>query len=157
MPHVNKDTNGAVIVDDRYSPLLVCAHIREVQVAQAAWCESMVLGIAEREYAAGKRVLVIHDATQAKMASAELRKFWADSGIRNRAHVATLFLDNTIVMPTPLLRGIMTAVRWLNPQAANFRVFGTLDAAITDAVRLLAASGHPVKLPRSGYHLPPET
>jgi hypothetical protein len=154
MVEINEGTQGTIVVDDRYAPLIVSTFLGEVDLSQGLWYERIVLGVITREATGGRRVVSVHDASRATRTTAEMRQFWADMSARNAATMESRTLANLVVVTNPLMRGVITAVGWMNPKVASLKIFPTLDAATTDALRLLREAGTPAALPPGGYRLP---
>jgi hypothetical protein len=147
----NEGAKGAIIVDARYLPLIVSSFVGEVELAQGLWYEEVVQRLIWAEAQRGRRSLNVHDAVRATRTSPEMRKFWADMSARNTATMEARMAGNFIVVASPLLRGVITAVGWLNPKVAKLKVFGNLDTAVSAAVLVLDGLGTPVALPAEGY------
>lgn len=154
MIEVNEGPKGAVIIDDRYAPLLVSTFIGEVELEQGRWYERTVLEVIARSATEGRRVASVHDASQVTRTTAEMRQFWADMSSRNQTTLESRTLANLIVVTNALMRGVLTAVGWMNPKVASLKLFPTLDAAVSEALKLLRDAGTPVTLPAGGYRTP---
>lgn len=153
MVEVKEGTTGAVVIDDRYAPLVVSSFIGDVDLSLGTWYEQITQRLISSQFSQGRRVVNIHDASLATRTSAEMRKFWAEMSARNEATMQTKTLANLIVVTNPILRGVITAVSWLNPKVAKLQVFSSLDAAVKTALGLLESAGTPVALPHGGYQL----
>src|SRR5688572_9373782 len=103
---------------------------------------------------AGRRIVGISDASQSARTSPEMRKFWADMSRRAPADVNRIVLANLVVISSPMMRGVLTAVGWLNPEVAQLRIFPSLKAAVDEGVDQLRAQGLTVPLPPGGYQPP---
>lgn len=154
MVAINEGKKGVVIVDNRYAPLIVSTFSGEVELDQGLWYERVSLELIGREATAGRRVVSIHDASRVTRTSAEMRRFWADMSARNSATLESRTLASVVVVSNALMRGVLTAVGWMNPKVAALKLFPTLDAAVADAQKLLQAAGTPVTIPPGGYQLP---
>ena len=154
MVPINEGEKGTVILDNRYVPLIVSTFVGEVELSQGLWYERMILELIGREGAAGRRVVNIHDASRVTKTSAEMRRFWADLSARHAATLESRTLANVIVVSNALMRGVLTAVGWMNPRVAALKLFPTLETAIAASQKLLQAAGTPVTIPMGGYQLP---
>jgi hypothetical protein len=134
--------------------LLVSTFIGDVQLDQGLWYEEVTRRAISHEVKHGRKVANVHDASRSTGSSPEMRKFWADLGKRNAATMETRTLVNFIVVSSPVVRGVLTAVGWLNPQVARLRTFSTLQLAVGEAIVLLERAGTKVTLPLGGYRLP---
>lgn len=153
MVETNEGPTGAIIIDDRYSPLLVVSYFGELQLAQGQWFEQhmqrLIASSRHRE-----RLVTVHDASRSTKTSPEMRKFWAEMSARASANPSARTLADLLVITSAIMRGVITAVGWLNPEVAKMRVFPSLEAALTEATKLLTAAGTGVQLPAGGYSLP---
>lgn len=154
MVDVNEGKKGVVIVDNRYVPLIVSTFIGEVELDQGLWYERVTLELIAREAQAGRRVVSIHDASRVTKTSADMRRFWAEMSARNSATLESRTLANVVVVTNALMRGVLTAVGWMNPRVASLKLFPSLDAAVAASQKLLQAAGTPVTIPPGGYQLP---
>ncbi len=154
MVEVNEGPKGAVIVDDRYLPLLVSTYVGEVEIQQGRWYERVVLEVIGRAASEGRRVASVHDTSRVTRTTAEMRQFWAEMSSRNAPTLESRTLANLMVVTSALMRGVLTAVGWMNPKVASLKLFPSLDAAVTEALRLLRDAGTPVTLPAGGYRTP---
>jgi hypothetical protein len=155
MPEVKDGRLGRVIVDDRYAPLIISSFIGETDLPLGEWFEETSIRLVRAQGRLRRRVVGIHDTSQAGRTSAEMRKFWADMAKRTPPEVERAMLSNLIVISSPIMRGVLTAVGWLNPEVAKLRTFPSLAAAIDAAIADLRADGSTVTLPPGGYVLPP--
>ncbi len=156
MVEAKEGPTGAVVIDDRYAPLVVSSFVGDVDLPLGTWYEQVTQKIILNQFLEGRRVVNVHDASRSTRTSPEMRKFWADMSARNAATMESRTLGNLIVVSNPLIRGVLTAVGWLNPQVAKLKVFSSLEAAVSEAVEMLDGAGTPVALPPGGYQLPTE-
>jgi len=154
MPELKDGALGRVIIDDRYAPLIVSSFIGEVDLPLGEWYEETSHRLIRAQGKLGRRVVGIHDASQAGRSSPEMRKFWADMSRRAPKDIQSIVLSNLIVISSPMMRGVLTAVGWLNPEVAQLRIFPSLAAAIDDARQQLDKAGTPISLPAGGYQIP---
>jgi hypothetical protein len=155
MPLISEGHLGTVVVDDRYAPLIVTTFIGQVELDQGMWFERTIRKLIHEQYALGSRIVNIHDATRSSRTTPEMRKFWAEMSSRNEQLLEAKTLSNPIVVGSAMLRGVITAVGWLNPRVAKLEVFPTLTEAIAASVELLKRSGSTIQLSLAGYELPP--
>jgi hypothetical protein len=147
---------GAVIIDDRYAPLVVSTFIGSVSLAEGKWFESKILKLADRHFRRGNRIINIHDATYSARTSPEMRRFWADMSERNEATLDLQLLEGPVVISNSIIRGVMTAVGWLNPKVAKIQTYGTIEKAIAESLVKLSDAGMKAQAPAKGYSLPTE-
>jgi hypothetical protein len=145
MPEFREGSLGSVIVDDRYTPLIVSTFVGEVDLPLGQWYEATSHKVILREAARGRPIVNIHDASRSTRTSPEMRKFWADIKKRTPPGVETAVLANLIVISSAVMRGVITAA---------LKTYPSLDAALAEAQRLLAQAGTPVVLPAGGYQAP---
>lgn len=142
---------GAAFIDARFSPLIVSCFVGDVDLELGQWYERALEEVILGETSGGGRVINVNDASRSIRTSAEMRKFWAEMSERNSEIMAQRTLGNIIVVSNPLMRGVITAVSWLNPRVAKMQVLPSLDRAVVEAVARLSGAGYPVRLPRYGF------
>lgn len=142
---------GAAFIDARYAPLIVSCFVGDVDLAVGKWYEDNLAEVILGETAGGRRVVNVNDASRSIRTSPDMRKFWAEMSERNSEMMAERTLGNIIVVTNPLMRGVITAVSWLNPRVAKMQVLPSFERAVAEAVSRLSGAGYPVKLPRHGF------
>lgn len=157
MPRMKEGATGAVVIDDRYAPLVVSTFIGVVELPEGQWFEQECVRLLQREHARGHRIINIHDTTHIRRTPPEMRKFWAEMSTRNEAMWARSVIETPLVISNALMRGVLTAVGWLNPKVANLPTHATIDQAIGSAVIKLRAAGMKVEVPLENYVLPAES
>jgi hypothetical protein len=154
MPEFRVGSVGSVVVDDRFAPLLISTFVGEVDLPLGQWFEDTIHKLILREAARGRRVINIHDASRSTRTSPDMRRFWADIEKRTPPIVEAAVLANMIVITSAVMRGVITAVGWLNPKVAALKTYPNLDAALAEGLRLLAQAGTAVVMPAGGYEAP---
>jgi hypothetical protein len=149
--HIQQAGAGAVAIDERYLPLVVSCFIGDVNLSLGAWYEKTIHDVVQDETMSERRIVNIHDATHTTRTSPEMRKFWAELSTRNAETVGVRTLHNFIVVSNPIMRGVVTAVTWLNPSVSQIQVFANLQRAVTEASARLGAAGTPTRLPSQGF------
>lgn len=157
MPLVKKGATGAVVIDDRYAPLIVSTFIGVVELPLGQWFEQENARLIQREHARGHRVIHVHDTTYIERTPPEMRKFWAEMSARNETMWELCVIETPLVVSNALMRGVLTAVGWLNPKVAKLPTYSTIDQAIVASVVKLEAAGMRVQVPFKNYVLPPDT
>lgn len=153
---MKQSATGAVVIDDRYCPLIVSTFIGVVELALGQWFEQENVRLIQRERARGHRLIHVHDTTYIERTPPEMRKFWAEMGARNEAMAQQCVIETPLVVSSALMRGVLTAVGWLNPKIAKIPSYATIDQAIVASVAKLEAEKIRVTLPFKKYALPPE-
>ncbi len=91
--------------------------------------------LANRESAAPRKAVVIIDASVALMPPSEARTQQAE-WLRQNGHLVRLVTHQLgFVLPTPILRGFVTAVSYLVPQPVPNTTHGSLDEAVAWAIQ----------------------
>lgn len=142
---------GAAFIDLRFAPLIVSCFVGDVDLALGKWYERTLAEVILGQTSGGRRVINVNDASRSIRTSPDMRKFWADMSERNSEMMAAHTLGNIIVVSNPLMRGVITAVSWLNPRVAKMQVLPSLERAVAEAVGRLGGAGHPVRLPKHGF------
>jgi hypothetical protein len=108
------------------------AQIREFCEHREAWART-----------ASHRCAWVADLSRLAGVSATQRKMFADHLKRFEAHDVAHNQGSAIVVPSAVLRGIMTAVFWLSPPKFPNQAFASIDAAMLWARQKLAESTAP--------------
>src|SRR6478609_3746934 len=119
MPRVKEGATGAIVIDDRYSPLIVSTFIGVVDLPLGQWFEQENVRMVQREHARGRRIIHVHDTSNIEKTPPEMRKFWAEMSSRNETMLELCVIETPLVITSTLMRGVMTAVGWLNPKVAK--------------------------------------
>ena len=86
----------------------------------------------------GKRVL-IYDATECGMVAASLRRKQADWMKKHSARIRGNTAGIVFVLPSALLRGMLTAIFWIHPLDSQHSIVKTIDEAVVRAHEWLRA------------------
>lgn len=147
---------GAVVIDDRYLPILVTTFYGDTSLEVARWHgtthESMVATQARR---AG-RIITITDSSHTKAPPAEVRKYWGDLTRSFPPEVKDATLAAYVVIKSPIIRGVMTALSWLNPELRAVEVYDSTELALRTARERLRNAGQPTPPEVAHYELPAE-
>lgn len=127
---------GSIETDSSRLPLLV---IRFTGVVDDVAFDRYLEQTRERA-TSGKRYAVLADATNAGVATAPQRKRQADFIKAHRELLAHVCVGNAFVIPNPLVRGVLTAILWLQPLPYDHVVVnGVADGEAWCRKRLAAA------------------
>lgn len=148
---------GAVVIDDRYLPTIVTTFFGEVTLEAATWHGTTHQALVEAQSRRKVRIITITDSSHTKAPSAEVRKYWAQLTKNFPPHVKEATLVAFVVIKNPVLRGIMTALVWLNPELRTVEVYESMEAALRQARERLRADGQPVPPDVVAYEVPPES
>jgi len=154
MPEVRQSTKGAVVVDDRYAPLIIVTFLGETDLTLAKWFEDVHRRIILSHGVQGRRILSIADATRSVKPTPELRRFWAEMSERTTPAMKEATLATFLVVNSALIRGAITAISWMSPSLRDLESFATIDVAMNEAFQRLARAGTPVQKLSSPYQLP---
>lgn len=143
MVEVRQRDNMFVGFDDTYLPLLISTFRGSLDMDAARWHDEVTTRVIRQCFANGRRPLHVVDARQADVPSAQLRKFWA---LRISQSVSTLqsMLGVVVVMDNAALRGALTAINWICPEAHRVEYLPTLRDALNLVKVRFAASGYPL-------------
>ena len=146
-----------VIFDDRYFPLLISTWTGRADLEAAKWHQEHHRAAIDRAVSEGLRVVSISMATRTQRPTPEVRKYWADSMSKTPAAHRAATLATFVVMTSAMMRGVMTAIGWLNEEARSIKTYPTLSSAIREGLALLEAEGLecPAGLDPDAYALPP--
>jgi hypothetical protein len=148
MPEIRQSAKGAVVVDDRYSPLIVTTFLGETDLTLGKWFEEVHRRLILSQGVQGRRVLSIIDATRSIRPTPDMRRFWAEMSERTTPSMKEATLATFLVVDNALLRGAITAISWMSPSLRDLESFANIEAAMNEAFQRLARAGTPVaKLP----------
>src|SRR6478735_439613 len=154
MPDLRKNAKGAVVIDDRYSPLVIATFMGETDLELGRWFADLNKKIVLQHAASGRRMVSICDATLATKPTPDMRRFWAEFSNSTTQTIKDATLATFLVMTSPLLRGAITAIGWLSPALRELESFSTLDEAVREAKVRLAHAGTPIAQLVGSYELP---
>jgi hypothetical protein len=148
--------SGAVVIDDRYLPALITTFFGDVTLEAATWHGTRHQALVEAEGRRGRRIVTITDSSHTKPPSAEVRKYWGDLTKNFPAAVKETTLAAFVVIKSPVIRGVMTALSWLNPELRSVELYDSMEAALEAAGDRLRAASQAVPPAVQRYELPPE-
>lgn len=121
------EASGRIVIDEREAPLYVVSFDGVTTDDQFRNYLDHVLCITKR----GERHAMVYDATHAGWIPPSQRKLQADwmreHDKLNRDTTAGL----SFVLPSPLLRGVLTAILWLQPMPCPHSIVSTLDEGLS--------------------------
>lgn len=123
-------------IDDTQFPLLItvwrgASTVSDIGAYAAAMNRYMARALAE-----GRSVALVDDATAITATSPEVKKAIAALG-----PPASVVVGTWVISDSALIRGVVTALRWLNPAMANVRMVASFDRALREARAALDAAG----------------
>src|SRR5690606_23599055 len=154
MAEVRRNARGAVILDDRYAPLIITTFLGDANLELGQWFMEANRRVLVSQAALGRRVISIVDATHARKPTPEMRKFWADMSNGDGDSVRNASLANFIVVNNSLIRGAITAIAWLSPTLRALESFATMEEALDQALLRLSKAGIAAPKLRTPYALP---
>lgn len=157
MVKVGQFSQGRIVFDARYSPLIISTFFGKCDLEAARWHTDLINQVTLQAARRGQRVITISDASHSDRPTAEARKFWADNMSTGSATVQAATLGTYVVFSSAVVRGALTAIGWLNPEVKKIETFGTLPEAVHAAVRRFAKERLPApELEPEEYQLPHE-
>jgi hypothetical protein len=154
MPDIRQNARGAVVIDDRYAPLIVATFMGETDLELGRWFVAANKKILLQHAAAGRRLVSICDATLATKPTPEMRRFWADFSNSTTQTMKDATLATFLVVNSPLLRGAITAIGWLSPALRDLESFSTIDDAVREGASRLARASTPIPPLTGPYQMP---
>jgi len=149
--------SGAVVIDDRHLPVIVTTFFGEVSLEAATWHGKTHQALVEEQSRRSARIITITDSSHTKPPPAEVRKYWADLTKNFPPAVKEATLAAFVVIKSPVIRGVMTALSWLNPELRSVEVYDSVEHAFRVARDRLSAAGQSVPPELTRYELPPES
>jgi hypothetical protein len=130
----------AVVIDRRALPIVFATWTGAPDLAliDAYFAAQIDLSIEQRS--SGRRMVIVSDCRAMGRASPLARKRIADHTAAQRELFGATMLGSCTVFSSALVRGVLTALAWLDP---DLRVpsFATLDAALAWATKEITAAG----------------
>ena len=128
-----------ISINRDFLPLYVITHKGVITDEEFdAYLKEVTRSMYERQ--ASRRIL-IQDATDSAPTSAKLRKRQADWLKENEARLGELTIATVFVIPSGFVRGVLTAILWLQPLPMPHHVCGTLAEALEWSEKRLAEVG----------------
>lgn len=154
MVEMKRFETGVGLVDDRWSPLLISYFFGEVTMEIAEWHGELHRKLVIESARRGRKIVTITDSSYTRPPAAEVRRYWAEMtrALPPEAKAATL--GASVVIKSAVIRGIVTALSWLNEDLRSVETFESIDAAITAARRALAEAGEVLPGEPGPYRLP---
>ena len=149
--------SGSVVIDDRYLPTIVSTFYGEVTLEAATWHGTTHQALVEAQARRGARIVTITDSSHTKAPSAEVRRYWAHLTKTFPQNVKDATLLAIVVIKNPVIRGIMTALVWLNPELAAVEVYDSMEVALHTARERLRADRQPAPPDVKNYAIPPDS
>jgi hypothetical protein len=150
-------STGTVTVDEQYLPVLLTKWQGRLQPditrQYMEWMNEQ-LGLAK---ARGSVIVQVSEALQAERPDAVTRKLLAEMTDSQRENFPEVLLDPSfVVIDSPVLRGVITALGWITRGGLDVRTYATLPEAIRAAAARLAEAGHaaPPELDADAYRFP---
>ncbi|MFV8753579.1 hypothetical protein ACNOYE_23750 [Nannocystaceae bacterium ST9] len=132
------DADSVVVLDDTYSPVIIVSWIGEptlelVEIYQR-WQGEQI----ERAKSAGLRLISLTDCSRTERPSSRVRKAFSEDPAEGEA----VFLKSIVVITSPVIRGALTAVKWLmGDRFGDVEVAESTRGAITRCLDLLDQHG----------------
>ena len=148
--------NVSLILDARYFPAVISTWVGipnpEMARAAVAWLDR----IADRAIREETRFALVSDSRRMLKPRADFRVPLAKGVDKVNARAQGRFLGVFMVIESPLIRAFATTVLWMQRRKFRLTTHGSVPEAITQAMRVLDASGvTPPRLDPHGYLRPP--
>jgi hypothetical protein len=129
----------AITHDVEFLPFIVVTH---VGVATDAEFANHLAAVEANMYGAraGRRI-VIHDATWSGPTSAMQRRMQADWLKKHEDQLRKLTIASVFVIPSTFVRGVLTAILWLQPLPTEHHVSSCLSDALEWSEKRLIEEG----------------
>jgi hypothetical protein len=156
MVHMKENGRAAVVIDDRYAPILVSSFFGTTDVPLGQWYEARHAQLATEQFRLGRRTVNISDATYSSVPDAQMRHFWAGMAERHAATLQGMTLVDSVVVTNAWARGALTAVGWLSPRISALKIYPSLEVALQAGLSSLEAASLPLPAYPGVYRLPHE-
>lgn len=142
--YVLVDRDAAVVIDDRSWPIVWATWFgepTEALVDKYFDCHgSKILERARRER---QRIVLLTDTFATERPAPKVRKRIVDRTAEQPADGKSLAMKSYIVVENPLMRGVITALSWIDPTMAESESVASPAIAIERALEALDAAGIP--------------
>jgi hypothetical protein len=129
----------AIVVDQEFLPAIRVFHDGATTDEEfAAYLETLLVSMNGPK--AGPRLLVI-DATHSAATPATQRRLQADWMKQHAARIRDVTVGCAFIIPSGLVRGILTAILWIQPLPCPHEVVATLDEALAWGAQRLSERG----------------
>ncbi len=130
----HQDGNSELVVDDSHYPILIVTWFGEPTHGLAHVYQRWEVEQRERAKASGTRLVSLNDGTHATRPSPSVRKIFSEFEVPD----ASLVLKSVVVVTNPLIRGGITAIKWVvGDKFANVDLVDSSAAAIARCFEIL--------------------
>jgi hypothetical protein len=141
MAVVLRDKEASVVIDDAAKGVLIATWFgaSTVQLVDEyyAWHGAYL----DRHRKEGRRFVLITDASESARPAPAARKRIADGFAKLGPDVKVITIQSYIVVDNALIRGVLTALAWLDERLAGSVLVATPAAAIAQALKDLERAG----------------
>jgi hypothetical protein len=138
-----RDGASSVVIDVRPWPVVIATWFGEPteDLVRKYFAEHATL--LDRARRKEQRIVLVTDTFATQRPSAKARKLIADLTSAQPDDISKLTLGSFIVIESVLIRGAVTALRWILPRLAESESVDSIGAAFERAAALLDARGIP--------------
>lgn len=163
--HYAQDALSTVVVDARHWPVVFATWFDEPTESLVRSYFEVHATLLERARSNKEPFVLVTDTFATKQPAAKARKLIADLTNAQPAYAASMTIGSVIIIENAILRGVVTALRWILPRMAESETVGSVAGAIDYANATLGKHGiqrpaslatykrptkYPVDGPRSG-------
>lgn len=150
------DGGASVVIDPRAWPIVIATWFGEPTEMLVDRYFAAHDGLLDRARRSRERIVLVTDAFATERPSAKARKRITDLTAAQPADVATITVASYVVIENPMIRGVVTALSWVNPKMAESQNVATITIALDRALASLDAAGipRPASFTSSGYRRP---
>jgi hypothetical protein len=148
-----QSSEGLMVLDTRYPPLMISTFTGTLDLECVRRHDETATRLVLELATGGKKPICIIDARRVNPPGPQVRKYWAS---RIDSHSIQLLLATFVVIDSPILRGVLTAIEWLSRSPRRVEWFPTLQEAISVAnARLRVSGSSEAFINEAEYRLPP--
>lgn len=150
------DGASSVVVDDRAWPIVFATWFGEPTEALVDRYFAHHATVVERAREQRERIVLVTDTFATDRPSPKARKRITDLSATQAKEVAPHTLKSLVVIESALLRGVVTALAWIDPGLAESENVSGIGVAIERALAVLDGAGiaRPPGLTASSYRRP---
>jgi hypothetical protein len=149
-----REGDDAVVIDDRWMPVVFVTWFgsTEEKIVREffGWSRPFV----EEAIRTKSPRLIISDSTDATRPPPKVRALMAELSDQQPRAEGLVFVY--LVLPNPLIRGVMTAIQWVSHRRIPAQIVGSIDEALTRGLADLERAGgrRPTTLDAKSYARP---
>jgi hypothetical protein len=152
-----RDKDAAIVVDDSAGGIVFATWFGEATISLVDQYYEWNEAVLERARRERTKFVLVTDTFGAARPSPAARKRIAERFARMPRDVGEITIASYIIIENALLRGVVTALAWMDPRLEGSVTVASVPLAIEGAIKSLTAAGvtPPANLTPESYKRPP--